>query len=124
MHVPGATNVIVVPETVHTPVVADVNPTVNELDEVALKATVPEPKTLSARGPKVIVCPIFATVIVKLEVEAVAFIESVKVTETLASPAAVGVPEINPVEELRDRPDCKVPVSVNIEVPVTPSKRI
>jgi hypothetical protein len=55
VQVPAATKVIVVVATVHTPVVADVKATVNELLEVAEIDTVPLPKVLFVSEPKVIV---------------------------------------------------------------------
>ena len=50
--------------------------------------------------------------IVKELVDAVAPFESVTLRVMAESPVAVGVPEIVPVEVLRDKPDCKVPEAI------------
>jgi hypothetical protein len=48
--------VTVEPETVQTPVVAELNATLNPDDEVALTANGASPNTLPLSAPKVIVC--------------------------------------------------------------------
>jgi hypothetical protein len=64
VQVPGPTNVIEVPETVQTPVVAEVNAIVKpdevDADNVGGVSVI----ILSARAPKVIVWPLPTTVIV------------------------------------------------------------
>jgi quinolinate synthase len=57
MQVPGPINVIEVPETVHTPVVADVKATVKPDVAVADSVGGVSEIILSARAPNVIVCP-------------------------------------------------------------------
>ena len=54
---------------------------------------------------------IYPTEIVKFDVEAVAPLASVTVTDTVEEPATVGVPEMVPVEALRLKPFTNVPVS-------------
>jgi hypothetical protein len=68
VHVPGPTKVIEVPETVHTPVVADVNATVNPEVEVADNEGGVSEIILSERAPNVIVWPLPTTVIVMVVV--------------------------------------------------------
>ena len=53
----------------------------------------------------------YPTEIVKSDVDAVAPLASVTVTDTVEEPATVGVPEIVPVEELKFKPFTNVPVS-------------
>ena len=110
VQVPAETKVTVVLETVQTEVVAEVKETLSELDALALSETVPEPRTLLTREPKVMLWFALLIVIVKLEVVAVALALSVTVTAMVELPAAVGVPVIAPVDELIDRPAGRVPV--------------
>jgi hypothetical protein len=51
---------------------------------------------------------------VKFDVEAVALFASVTVTDTVEEPAAVGVPEMVPVEALIFKPLTNVPVSAYV----------
>ncbi len=62
MHVPAATSVTVVPDTVHTPVVNDVNVTVRLELAVALTVNAASPYVLFPSAANVIVWPAWATV--------------------------------------------------------------
>ena len=57
VQVPGPTKVTEVPDTVHTPVVAEVNATVKPDDAVADSVGGVSEIILSASAPNVIVCP-------------------------------------------------------------------
>jgi hypothetical protein len=62
VQVPVATNVSVVPDTVHTPVVADVNATVSPALDVPVSVSGEADSDASESGAKVIVCAPLAIV--------------------------------------------------------------
>jgi hypothetical protein len=97
VQVPGPTKVTEVPETVHTPVVAEVNATVNPDDAVADSVGGVSEMILSASAPKVIVCP--DNTVKENVAEA---LEVAPATRYVSAAAAeVGVPEKRPVLVLK-----------------------
>ena len=113
MQVPVVTNVTVVPETVQIDVVAEVNATANELDDVAetVKVSVPAVLVLFPNALNVMVWLACEIVIVKLEVVAVVLFASVTLTVMAKLPVAVGVPEIVPVDEFKVTPPGRDPLA-------------
>ena len=82
VHVPAATRVTVVPDTVQTGVVADVKVTVSPDVAVAVTVNGGSPKALVASAPNEMVCGVFA---VEVNV-AVTFLAALMVTEHPALP--------------------------------------